>query len=249
MDELKKTKLSATARAAARAHPTLKNALVVLSLLTSFIAAPSWAAFVTTQEAKLESEIFGTTNFGFQIDLRFNPVTELVVDADLLDINDGDFNALDALFSGARNTIELFFVDAVSYCGVAGNFVGCADAPGNTVIVNSSAAANGSWGHVLLAHEIGHNLLGVTHETGNNVMNGNVGSAAHVDFTDTQVTAILDSNLVREQGSNRFIVIDPILVTTAAAVVPIPGALVLILSAIGSLRLFSGRARQNATPA
>ncbi|MFT4582045.1 MAG: hypothetical protein ACI915_001026 [Gammaproteobacteria bacterium] len=241
------TTLPVTANPTARARPELKNVLVVLSLLTSFFAAPSWAAFVTTQESKLESLIFGTTNFSSQIDLRFNPITTLVVDEGLLNINDGDFNALDALFSGARNTIELFFVDAISYCGGAGNFVGCADAPGNTVIVNSSAAANESWGHVLLAHEIGHNLLGLTHVSGNNVMNGNVGSAAHVDFTDTQVTTILGSNLVHKQGSNSFIVIDPILVTTAAAVVPIPGALALFLSAIASLRLFGGRFRQRAT--
>jgi hypothetical protein len=91
-------------------------------------------------------------------------------------------------------------------------------------------------------------MLGIAHVGGNNVMNGNVGSALHVDFDAGQVSTILGSNLVQEDAFGRFIVIDPILVT-AAAVVPVPGALVLFLSAISSLGLFGRSLTGRVTPA
>jgi hypothetical protein len=159
----------------------------------------------------------------------------------------GEFEELKSAFSGlASNIIRLFFVDTLT-CG-SGGAAGCAEIGGNDIVVNSTYAANASWGHVLIAHEIDHNLnLGHNSTTGN-VMRNRVDNAANVDFLPDQITTIGISLLIQNDGSRnsgqRFISITPILVTAAAAV-PIPGAIVLFFSAIASIGVFGRKNNQH----
>ena len=230
------------ARRLSRASFTL-----IMSLITFCgFAGPIWAAMATTHEEKQETLIFDSHNFGSDtIDLRFNP-TETLIDGNLLDIDSGgDFNHL------ASNIVRLFFVDTVTSCGGSGSFAGCAEIGGNDVVLNSAYAAHASWGHVLSAHEIGHNLELEHNNTLGNVMRDIVGDPANVNFSLDQIATIRVSSLIQYGGplqtGQRFINITPILVSTAS--VPLPGAVVLFLRALMPFAVFGKKCRRDLGPA
>ncbi len=200
------------------------------------------AAFVTTNEAGLDS-VFSQSSFGSNtIDIRFNP-TVTIENANLLNIDSN--NKLNTLFnsnSTASNIISIFYVDNLSACGsISPSFIGCADFPGNKIVVESSAAADGVFGTTLLGHEIGHNL-NLDHVNGNNLMNAF--ASASSNLTPAQVMAILTSFLIQfdDDGTTRFIQITPVLVTPL--VTPLPPAGIMFVSAL--IALFGiGRRKKN----
>ncbi len=219
-----------------------KRLLASLFFLTSMLTLPGWAAMVTTNEVGMD-DIFSDDDFGMDtIDIRFNDTEVLYDSASLLKIdNRAEFNVLKSSYSGlANNIVRMFFVDAVKWCGGSGTYAGCGDEPGHDIVVDSDHAAN-TYGHVLNAHELGHNL-DLDHVTDtNNVMKEIVTTTRNVDFLPAQVDDILNSQLIQFDGPQRFISITPILVSAAA--VPIPGALILCASAIASLGFFGGSKR------
>ncbi len=186
------------ARRLSRASFTL-----IMSVITFCgFAGPTWAAMATTHEENQETLIFDSHNFGSDpIDLRFNP-TETLIDGNLLDIDSGgDFRALKAHFNHlASNIVRLFFVDTVTSCGGSGSFAGCAEIGGNDVVLNSAYAAHASWGHALIAHEIGHNLELEHNNTLGNVMRDIVSDPANVNFSLDQIATIGVSPLIQCGG-------------------------------------------------
>ena len=90
---------------------------MAITVCVAMSAAPTWAGFVTTNEADLD-EIFSQAAFdSTPIDIRFNP-TITVDRGDLLTIDSK--TQLGALFDlGGSNapTVDLFYVDAIGECG------------------------------------------------------------------------------------------------------------------------------------
>ncbi len=236
-----------------------KLVLSALIVVAGFIAMPSWAAFITTNEVGMDS-IFADPDFGTDtIDIRFNPsVTHYDSTGTLLNIDSSSkFSSLSTFYQGLfpANIVRMFFVDTITFCGGKGGFAGCADNPGNNIFVNSVRAANTGYGKVINSHELAHNLGVTAHDNTsvdemgnpNNLMHSTVTNSNHTDLLPAQVDAILMSPLIQFDGSQRFVSITPILITDIPVVVPIPSALILCFTAIGSLGLFGrGRRRQTA---
>ena len=223
----------------------IKKALTLAALL----AAPfAQAAFITTNEAGLDA-IFSQTSFGVQtVDIRIGAVTQLVR-PDLLAITtDSEIFDLFGQHVGGANSVNFYFVDTISSCGVVNpNIIGCGETPGNDFVVESIWAADNtpqtggySFGEQLLAHELGHNL-GLGHRSGNNLMNPFING--YGDLNAAEVTTILASNLVQtDAGGQRFIMINPVLVVNG---VPEPSSLLLVLGALGAaLGVFGRQSRQ-----
>lgn len=177
-------------------------------------AGGSWAGFITDNEAGLDA-IFSQSGFGSStIDARFNAPLSVANSALLSIDSDAEFSSLSSLsvFSPPK-TINLFFVDTITFCGVAGSFIGCSSTPGNVIVVSSSFAA-GAQGAILEAHEIGHNL-GLDHVAGSstNLMNPIISSNS--SLTASQITSILGSSLVQVSAGQRFLSITPIAVVAS----------------------------------
>lgn len=218
----------------------LSSLLRGFSVAFTLLALSAWsnAALVTTQEAALD-DIFSQASFGADtIDIRFNAQQSINSAAFLTIDNESE---LLALFAQANDfpAVNLYFVDAVNYCGsynVA--IVGCAARPGNDLVVESGIAA-GALGAELIAHELGHNL-GLGHPSGTgNLMNGSLNGSTFL--TSAQVTSILDSPLIQLDGAQRYLSITPYLVEAAA--VPLPAAAPFMFSALSAL--FILRRRKN----
>lgn len=176
----------------------------------------AWAGFITTNEAGLDS-IFAQSGFGSQtIDARFNAGRSVANTALLSIDSDAGFNSLFSLpVYSLPATINMFFVDTITFCGTGGNFIGCASNSGNVIVLDSSWAASASFGADLAAHELGHNL-GLDHVTGSgtNLMNPIISTNFSLDAG--QIATILNSSLVQTAaGGQRFLSITPIAVVAA----------------------------------
>ncbi|MBI2801819.1 MAG: PEP-CTERM sorting domain-containing protein [Gammaproteobacteria bacterium] len=220
--------------------------LVVFTGLTVTLASP--AATVTTNELALDSVFSQALLVNRTIDIRFDPIVS-IVNSSLLTIDTS--TQLDTLFGLAPKlspTVNLFFVDNLSFCGGTSNpnLIGCGDISGNRIVVKSGSAAGGNGG-ALIAHELGHNL-GLDHlfpDSGTNLMNATISGNTSLD--QAQVDAILGSPLIQFAGSQRFIDITPILITAVAAV-PLPAGSLLLLSALLVIGFVASRRRRNALP-
>jgi len=145
--------------------------IIKILILSTYLLITSLtqAAFITTNEAALDS-IFSQTNFGnMPIDIRIGAATELVFPS-LLDITtDAEITSLFGMHVGLASVVNFYFVDTIDACGgVNPAIVGCGELPGNDFVVESTFAAGG-FGGELLAHELGHNL-GLGHLNGNFLM-------------------------------------------------------------------------------
>jgi hypothetical protein len=192
----------------------------------------TWAAYVTTNETELDN-IFSVAG----IDIRFNSVTT-IYDTSLLNIDNSA--KLSELWSSApfpAPGINLFFVDTIDYCsGYNVNIVGCGSFTGNIVAVESNFAAGG-YGAELIAHEIGHNL-GLGHTSFPNLMSPSLNG--NTDLTLDQIATILGSMILQYDGLQAYVEVNPILIMSS---VPLPGAFVLMLSALSAMG-FIGRKRK-----
>ncbi len=202
-----------------------------LAVLVAALMAPvlTSAATVTINEPGLDA-IFSQASFGVNdIDIRFNP-TFTIVNASLLDITtEAELTTLFSLSPDAVPGVNLFFVNALDYCGSFDTgILGCAKFAGNDIVVESAIGA-GANGAELIAHELGH-PLGLAHvSTG--LMNAS--TFGDTSLTAVQVSAILASSMIQLDGEQRYIQITPILVTA----VPLPAGLPLLLGAVGLLCL------------
>ena len=193
----------------------LKAAVLGLALCGAGAAS---AGFITTNESGLDA-IFSQAGFsGKTIDTRFNAGLT-VADTALLSIDtDTEFDSLFNLsvYSGRSSQImNMFFVDAINFCGSAGSFIGCGSTPGNLLVLSSSFAARADLGANLGAHELGHNL-GLDHVdgSGTNLMNPSISSNFSLDAA--QIQAILASSLVQTAANGqRFLSITPIAIVAS----------------------------------
>lgn len=167
------------------------------------------AAYATTNVAEL-NDIYGVENFpiGASIELRFSPVRERI---GLLGIDSReDLVTVIALGTAEPPVINLIFVDTINWCGYyLPGIVGCTSSRGNTIVLESEAAAS-SMGTELLAHELGH-LLDLRHVDGApNLMNPSLNG--DTSLTPDQIATINDSRFVQGLDPDRFIRFNPIVV-------------------------------------
>lgn len=214
-----------------------------LLLVLALLPAAAQAAFVTTNQADMNT-IFSQASFGPNtIDVRFQPTISIANPA-LLNITTlADLNALFSLMPVPAPGINMYFVDTVTVCSVPSpspTIDGCATINGNSMVVASLAAAdpaifNGvTAGSILNSHELAHNL-GLPHNSECNPpisMPPNLMDCqlAGFDLTGAQVTAILaNTSVLQTDATGLFVDITPIVI------VPLPAALPLLLAGLGML--------------
>lgn len=207
--------------------------LLVAPLALALASQGASAAFITIDESGMDA-VFSQSGFGAPVDIRIGPTTELVLPG-LLDITTG--GQIGDLFSnhvGAANVVNFYFVDTIDACGatILSGIVGCGETPGNDFVVES-VFASGANGVELLSHELGHNLS-LAHRNGaSTLMNPTINGGT--DLNAAEILTISLSSLVQTDINGLFIQINPVLVSSAAAVVPLPSAVWLLLSSIGLL--------------
>lgn len=226
-----------------------KKPLAILTLFVLSIAPSlSWAAFVTTNQADMNT-IFSQASFGPNtVDIRFQP-TVTITNGSLLNINSlAKLTTLFGLSPVASPGINMFFVDSVSVCNLpdpAPGISGCATINGNDIVVASNAAANPTMiggvtaGALLNGHELAHNL-GLSHTSECTPSNpANLMDCQLLGFalTGSQVTTILASGLLQTDPTGLYVDITPVLIVP----IPLPAALPLMLGALGLLGLARGR--------
>jgi len=206
-------------------------------LALCFYPTAALGAFITTYEAELE----GIINAGppLAIDIRFNSSISVNVAATLLDIhNNVELQQVWNLVTVPANTVSMYFVDTIEYCGYTATFWGCAEIIGDDMVIHSVAAAT-AFGAELEAHELGHNL-GLEHvpDPPQNLMNSSMNGVP--TLTAAQV-ATIDSNLagiIQNDAFGDFISITPIVLIA----IPEPGTAALL--ALGLLVLARRKRRQ-----
>ncbi len=230
-----------------------KNLAVLALFVLSIMPGLSRAAFVTTNQADMNT-IFSQASFGpMTIDVRFQP-TISIANSSLLNINTlADLNALFSLMPVAPPGINMYFVDTVTVCSVPSpspTIDGCATINGNNIVVASLAAADPAVfnsvtaGAILNSHELAHNL-GLPH---NNECNPPISTPPNLmdcqltgfDLTAQQVTAILgnpNANALQMDAAGLFVDITPIVI------VPLPASLPLLLGGLSLLGLVGRRVR------
>jgi len=193
------------------------------------LASPACAAEITISAGPIETIYSQNNNEGVKnvtIDI-LTPFT--IYRPDLLNITTSA--QLADLFglgpdNTASNIVDAFFVDSIGWCGSPGsNIVGCANAPGNDLVVQSAYAAADA-AELDLSHELGHNL-GLFHvmpADPTNLMNAQLDGGT--TLTDAQFATILTSPLFIDETNvtgDYEIDIRPILVD-ASVPGPLAGA-------------------------
>lgn len=172
-----------------------------------------------------------------------------IVNPSLTIINtDAELNTLFSLGpdDSLSRIVDVYFVDSILACGGPGTgIIGCANTPGNDIVVRSSFAA-GAQGVTLIAHELGHSL-GLPHQAAS-LMNATISS--NTILHGTQVDAIFTNaggfNLIQTGvGGSRFINLRPIAVI-AVAVVPEPETYVLLLAGLAFIGVVATRRTRKA---
>lgn len=222
------------------------------------LAGVAQAASVSFSEAAMD-DIFSQTSFGTHpVDIRFNP-SLWVVAPSLLSIDsnaefDGAANSLAALVGTLAipaNTVSIFFVDAITYCGGPGsNIIGCGSEPGSLIALDSTAAA-GSHGAALMAHELGHNL-GLGHLAGGpNLMNGSI--TGNTTLTASQIGTFLNlgtgaslNPILQSDAAGLYVSITPIAVRAVAPPVPEPQTWAMFALGLAGLAALVRRRRASA---
>ena len=128
------------------------RAAALLLLGACLLPTPARSAFITTHEAQLDA-IY--QQGALDIDIRLNGPTAIDAPA-LLDITSAaDLTTLFGLGVAPSPTVNLFFVDSVDFCGGSLNpgIIGCANSPGNDLVVESVFASGG------LGGELTHRLI------------------------------------------------------------------------------------------
>ncbi|MCZ4313140.1 matrixin family metalloprotease [Comamonadaceae bacterium G21597-S1] len=213
--------------------------LAAVALLAG--ASVASAGYVTSFDQAVLDDIFSQTSFGgYDIDIRFNAplsvVAPVVADLSSTEEFNGNNNFSLSWLAGELQvpnfTVALFFVDTISFCGGPGsNIIGCGSRPGGLIALQSAAAA-GSNGTVLFAHELGHNL-GLTHlSVSGNLMHPTITGASALN--ETQVGSFLDlttgaslNSILRDDGGQLYISVTPIAVLAAAVPEPQTWAMML----------------------
>ena len=193
---------------------------IAAALLTfgAIAAANASNGFVTTNEVALDL-IYSQPSFGLTpIDIRFDPAITLSVPSTLLTIdNDAEFDSLHTYETGSP-VVSMFYLDHINFCGgPSDGIVGCGSTPG-TLIAIDSAAATESFGGVVVAHELGHNLsLEHAAGTNTNLMNPDAYEGpAPAPLTVAQVAQIFTSPLVQHDAKGFYIEVQPFaLIATA----------------------------------
>lgn len=208
-------------------HARSKSGWIARLLLTlcswSIAAGTACAGFISTPSL---NAIYGQAAFGLKpITVNWLTPGASIISPRLATVNDDiEVRDLFALAPSASPVVNVFFVDAISFCGglFSSGIVGCSSEPGNILMVTSSFAA-GSQGATDIAHELGH-ALGLTH-VGNNSTRGNLMNPVlnSTVLTTSQVSSIvgtsttIGSNLVQTSANGSlFINLRPIAVVVSA---------------------------------
>ncbi len=212
----------------------------------AFVAGPACAGFISTPSL---NAIYGQAAFGLKpITVTWLTPGATIISPRLATIDDDiEVRDLFALAPSAAPVVNVFFVDAIGFCGglFSSGIVGCSSAPGNILMVASSFAA-GAQGALDIAHELGHSL-GLSH-VGNNSTRGNLMNPVlnSTILTTSQASSILGttstsgSNLVQmATNGSLFINLRPIAVVVSA----VPEADIYVLM-LGGLLLLGFAARR-----
>ncbi|MDB5811873.1 MAG: sorting protein [Betaproteobacteria bacterium] len=182
-------------------------------------ATSAYAAVISTPSL---TSIFSQTSFGnTPVDVIWLAPGAPIVSPALTSIdNQNELNTLFSLATDPAPIVDAFFVDAIGFCGLTGDAIGCASQPGHELLVDSAFAA-GPNGATDIAHELGHNLnlshVGTLTSLGN-LLNPSLNSTV---LTTDQVATILASPLVQHAtNGSLFIDIRPIAVLAAVDVPP-----------------------------
>lgn len=198
---------------------------------SSLFPTAALGAFITTYEAGIE----GIINAGppLAIDIRFNASIVVEAPAALLDIDDGaELLQVWGLVAVPANTVSMYFVDSIGFCGVAAAFVGCAELPGDDIVLDSVFAA-GAFGAELEAHELGHNL-GLVHDPeppADNLMNPTMNGQTNLTAAQVAVIQTNVAGIIQNDVGGDYISITPIVLT----VVPEPGTAALLALGLSGL--------------
>lgn len=242
-------KILPTVRSRVARASTLKSLLSAVLCLAAFVPLPSSATVVPTHEVEMDW-IFADPDFGTgTIDIRFNTQIDIIDDV-IFDIDDeASWDSLGATTLGlAGNVVRMFFVDSISWCGdTNAGYIGCSNIGDNDIAIELGETTKAR-ADELYAHELGHSLGLADHST----LSGNLMRAKIVDGNiDLTPDQILDINLnlaglIQTDAFGRFIEIAPILVSASIVSTPLPGGLILCLSALGTLAARRGFGRRTA---
>jgi len=211
----------------------LRTPILAVQFLTlTLYSSQLLAAFVTIDERRMDA-IFSQESFGDNpIDIRFDPIVTINA-GNLLEINSAvELETLFSLMPSESPSVNVFFVDLISYCGGSGIVVGCASLPGNDIAVRSLTTKN--YSAQLISHELGHNL-GLLHPPGCALTFNLMDCGLHgiTTLSTEQVASIggASNPIVQVDSSGLYIQMTPVLISA----VPIPAAAWLFISAMGSL--------------
>ena len=226
---------------------TLATMMISGLVMLALPSAPAIAGSISTPNL---TPIFSQATFLSPINrpITINWLTSAsIVNPGLTTIDtDAELNTLFSL--GPDNSlsriVDVYFVDSILSCGGPGTgIIGCANTPGNDIVVSSSFAA-GAQGATLIAHELGHSL-GLPHQAAS-LMNATISS--NTILHGTQVDAIFTNaggfNLIQTGvGGSLFINLRPIAVI---AVVPEPETYVLLLAGLAFIGVVAIRRTRKA---